>query len=359
MRYAMIMAGGVGSRLWPMSRRAHPKQLLPFIGGRSLLEIASERVHDLVDPSRQFVCIAESLRPAVREVLPSVADDRILGEPMSRNTMNAVGFTAAVLRATDPEAVFAVLTADHIIEPAAEFAAKMDVGFRLVEDDPSRFVTFSIKPTWPATGYGYVERDRPIEGFESAFTARRFHEKPDEPTAEAYVADEKVGWNSGMFVFRASTVLDAIGKYHPEAHERLLRIGAAWGTSRRAIVLNEVYPKLPEVSIDVGVMEPASAGDDFHVCTVEMGVRWTDVGSWPSFGETLRADERGNATAGTAMHLDSSNVLVVSDDPNHVIATIGCKDLIVVRTDDVTLIVPRDRAQEVGDMAKSAPERLR
>src|SRR6267142_3885066 len=158
MRHAMIMAGGSGTRLWPMSRKSRPKQLLPFIGGRSLLEIAASRLEGLVPPQRRLICTNEAFRAAILQALPQFSDEQILGEPVGRDTVNAVGLTAAVLLKADPHAIFAVLTADHLIEPQEEFARKFDLGFRLIEDDPARFVTFSIKPTFPATGYGYVER---------------------------------------------------------------------------------------------------------------------------------------------------------------------------------------------------------
>ena len=359
MRYAMIMAGGAGTRLWPMSRRSRPKQLLPFINGRSLLQIAGERLEGVVSPDRRFICTGESFRELIRESLPEYSDERILGEPVGRDTMNAVGFTAAVLGKDDPEAVFAVLTADHIIEPQEEFSRAMKLGFDLVEDDASRFVTFAITPTHAATGYGYVERGEEVTGFRGCFNAKRFVEKPDLATAEEYVAAGTFGWNSGMFIFSAATFLEAMKRYHPEAYAGLMVIRAGWGTEDQQEVLEEVYPTLPRISVDYGVMEPASGDEQITVCIVPMGVSWLDVGSWPSFGETLTTDGEGNRTNARAMHLDSSDMLVVSDDPGHTIATIGCDDLMVIHTRDATLICPKSEAQRVKEMAESAPPELR
>ena len=247
-RYAMIMAGGAGTRLWPMSRAGAPKQLLPFIrrpgdaSARSLLELAAMRLEGLVPHERRLICTAESYRGAVRAALPEFGDAQILGEPVGRDTVNAVGLTAAVLAKGDPEAVFAVLTADHIIEPVGDFQRLIGLGFRLVEQDRSRLVTFSIKPTHAATGFGYVERGAslpPPPGTPPgdrglAFRVQRFVEKPDLPRAQAYVESGHFGWNSGMFVLGAATVLDCLRRFKPECYGGLMAIQAAWGTPDQA-----------------------------------------------------------------------------------------------------------------------------
>lgn len=357
-RYAMIMAGGSGTRLWPMSRKAAPKQLIPFIGGRSLLQIAAERIERLVPVSYQLICTGESFRAPIRAALPRFTDDQILGEPEPRDTVNAVGLTAAMLAARDPGAIFAVLTADHLISPEGRFRDTMDTGFRLVEQDPSRLVTFSIQPTYPATGYGYVERGEPIRGFEDCWRVARFVEKPDEPTARRYVESGRFGWNSGMFVFSAHGFLRALERFFPGSRSGLDEIARDWDTPRRIDTLRRVYPTLPKKSVDFAVMEPASTSADCPVCTVKMAVEWIDVGSWPSYGETLPADASGNRANTPTLHLGSSNVMAVSDDPSHTIATIGCRDLIVVHTQDVTLICPASEAQRVKDAANAAPPAL-
>jgi mannose-1-phosphate guanylyltransferase len=343
----MIMAGGSGTRLWPMSRGKTPKQLIGLFSGKSLLEIAAERLDGIVEPSGRWICAGQQHANLICEKL-QLPPSQMLGEPEGRDTLNAVGLTATVLHNLDPNAVFAVLTADHIIRPQDVFAKCLDVGFSLVEDDPTRFVTFGITPTYPATGYGYVELGDSIG--EHANVCKRFVEKPDEKTAEEYIASGNFAWNSGMFIFHAATFLDALQRMQPESAEGLRQIGEAWGTDNERQVIDEIYPTLPKISVDYGIMEPASNDDSISIVTVPMQVEWLDVGSWPSYGETLESDANGNRSDANALNLDSANVLSVSADPTHTIATIGCSDLVIVHTDDVTLVFPASEAQRVKDM---------
>lgn len=366
MRYAMIMAGGSGTRLWPMSRGSEPKQLVPFIEGRSLLQIAAERLEGLVPRERRLICTNEAHRAAIKKSVPGFGDEQILGEPVGRDTVNAVGFTAAVLHAQDPEAVFAVFTADHLIEPAEEFRRCVDIAFRLVEQKANRLVTFAITPTFAATGYGYVEKGEKIEvegGGGRAFCVKRYVEKPSLEKAEEYLASGRFGWNSGMFVWKAATALEAIRLFKPESHAGLMKIGAAWGTARRRAVLDEVYPTLPKVSVDYAIMEPASTDRRFEVCTVATDVKWLDVGSWPSYGSTLKADASGNRVAGGdaagVTMLDCAETLVVNAEKGHRVALLGTSGLIVVHTKDATLVMPAEKAEKLKELHAKLPEGLR
>ncbi len=354
-RHAVIMAGGSGTRLWPMSRAARPKQLMPMPQGGTLLEIAAARLSGVVSTDRQFVCASRSYATDILAAIPGLQPDRFLGEPIGRDTLNAVGFAAAVAAARDPNATLAVLTSDHVIEPQDVFAQKLDLGFRLVEADPNRLVTFSITPTYPATGYGYVEQGDAIEGFAGAFTAQRFVEKPDLERATQFVTAGTFGWNSGMFVFRAATVLDAIDRFQPACGPGLRRIGAAWTTARAHAVVDEVYPTLTKISVDYGLMEPASRDAALSICAVPMPVAWRDVGRWPAYAELLPSDAAGNRASSLAVHLASRDVACISDDPSHLIATIGIEGVIVVRTADATLVCRAADAERVKELVALLP----
>ena len=357
----MIMAGGSGTRLWPISRSDRPKQLVPLIDGRCLLEVASDRLDGVVDADHRWICTGERFRAQVRSAVSGIDDEHILGEPCGRDTLNAVGLTAAVLARRDPDAIFAVLTADHVIEPQAVFAERLDAGFKLVEADPRRLVTFAITPTRPASEYGYVEQGDAIDGAPGCFEAARFVEKPDLETAEAYLETGRFAWNSGMFVLHAGTVLDAIARFEPATRAGLDRIAAHWDDDRRNATLNAIYPDLKKISVDYGLMEPAGGDPSLSICTVPMNVSWIDVGSWPSLGETIVPDGEGNRIAASTRHvgIDSKDLLVFSEDPDHTICTIGCEDLVVIHTAKATLVCRAEDAQKVKDLAGVVPEDLR
>ena len=352
----MIMAGGSGTRLWPMSRGETPKQLIGLFDGKSLLEIAAVRLDGIVATEQQWVCTNQKHQEIICEKL-GLPTSQLLGEPEPRDTLNAVAFTAAVLLKQDPDAIFAVLTADHIIRPQDEFAKCLDIGFSLVEEDAARFVTFGITPTFPATGYGYVELGETI--CDGARICKRFVEKPNKQTAEEYIASGNFAWNSGMFIFHAGSFLSALERLQPKSYADIKRIADAWGTDKQQSVLSEVYPSLPKISVDYGMMEPASSDDAITLCTVPMAVQWLDVGSWPSYGDTLKADSNGNKSDTKSLHLDSKNVLCVSSDKSHTITTIGCEDLVIVHTDDATLVFPASEAQRVKEMHGLVDDDLR
>jgi len=357
MRHAMIMAGGSGTRLWPLSRKARPKQLVPLVDGTSLLSIAFDRLEGVVPDANRWVCTNQAHAEAVQEAVPTMDAAQMLGEPCPRDTVNAVGLTAAVLAAIGDDAVFAVLTADHLITPIETFASCLEAGFQLVEEDPSRMVTFGITPTHAATGYGYVELGESVN--DNAAVVDRFVEKPDAETAQTYLDAGNFKWNSGMFIFSAAGFLAALEQFAPEAHAGIAKIGAAWNTPDRMTVLQDVYPTLPKISVDYAIMEPASHTDNIQVCCVPMDIQWLDVGSWEAASQILDVDADGNRASGNVLQQGSTNTTVFNDAPDRLIATLGCHDLIIVQAGNITLVCPREASQDVKAMVESLPEQWR
>lgn len=349
MEYGVIMAGGSGTRLWPLSRESFPKQLLPIVRGESLLKLSFDRLRALLPADRIFVCTNNAFRADVIKGLPELKPENILGEPTGRDTANAVGFSAAVLQKLDPDAVFAIVTADHVIEPVDVFAQSIRTGFEITRKDASKLVTFGIVPTHGHTGLGYVQRGDALDGIAGAYQVQGFKEKPDKPTADRYVESGRYYWNSGMFVWRADTVMKTLKEYLPKSHEGLSKIAAAWGTAQQQGTVDAIYPTLQKISVDYAIMEPAGARNE--VAVVEMPVKWLDVGSWPQLSETLEIDDHNNARdARKLVMIDSGDNIVVARDPNHLVALIGVHDMVVVHTPDATMICPKTDSQRVKDL---------
>jgi len=363
MEYGVIMAGGAGTRLWPLSRGNRPKQLLQIIRGKSLLRLSFDRLRGLLPAERIFVCTGASYGAQVLENLPELPRENLLGEPVGRDTANAVGFPAAVLQRRDKDAIVAVVTADHVIEPVDAFQAAVRKGFAVANEYPQLLVTFGILPTHGHTGLGYVHRGEPLRlagGVSGAFRVQAFREKPDKATADRYVESGRYYWNSGMFVWRCDTVLGEIAAHLPESYRGLMKIADAWDTPRRQEVLDATYPALPRISIDYGVMELASQQKHkAQVAVVEMPVQWLDVGSWPALAETFPMDEHNNAAhCESFIFLDADDNIVVCDDPAHLVSVIGLNDMIIIHTRDVTMVCPRTEAQRVKELVAKVKEKF-
>jgi mannose-1-phosphate guanylyltransferase len=360
-RHAVIMAGGSGTRLWPLSRSVRPKQLLDVVSGpdggaHSLLAEAFARLRVLLPAEQIWVCTAAAYGPLVQAALPELAADRLILEPVARDTANAVGLAAALVADVDPDAELAVVSADHVIRPVTRFVAALDTAYKALADHPRALITLGITPTAPATGFGYVQRGSPVEPAGVA-EAASFREKPDLATAEKYLASGEYLWNSGMFVWRARTVLDALADHLPESAVGLATIVSAPVGEQRDAALAEVFPTLPKISVDYAVLEPAAA-EPGRVLVVDLDVDWLDVGSWPALANTLDTDPGGNAVRGPAVLLDSAGNVVVSDDPEHLVAMVGVRDSVVVHTADVTMVCPVHDAERVKQLLAAVQERL-
>ncbi|MGY1749905.1 mannose-1-phosphate guanylyltransferase [Modestobacter sp. SYSU DS0511] len=361
MQHAVIMAGGSGTRLWPLSRAARPKQLLDVVaeeggGAHSLLAEAFGRLRAVLPADRIWVCTAAGYADAVRAALPELAAHRLVLEPVARDTANAVGLAAALVADVDPDAELAVVSADHVIRPVERFAAALRTAYAVLADRPRALVTLGVTPTSPATGFGYVQKGAPT-GVPGAAEAAAFKEKPDRATAEEYLASGDYVWNSGMFVWRARTVLDALAEHLPETAAGLARVVAAPAGAERDAVLAEVFPTLPKISVDYAVLEPA-ATEPGRVAVVDLDVDWLDVGSWPALAHTLPTDAAGNAVRGLTVLADSAGNVVLSDDPDHLVALVGVRDSVVVHTADVTMVCPVADAERVKQLLGVVEERF-
>ncbi len=343
MRHALIMAGGSGTRLWPLSRRRRPKQLLRLFGGASLLQLAYRRLAGLFDPQQVWVVTSAAYLDQVAAELPDVPPDHLIGEPAGRDTANAIGLAAELLARRDADATMAVFTADHLIAPQDAFAAAIRRGCEAAERYPTALVTFGIRPTHAATGYGYIRLGAAVDA--GVHRVAEFREKPGREAAEGYLRSGEYVWNSGMFAWRLDAIRAELARSLPENATRLARLAAGWETTEAAARAAE-FERLPRISIDYGVLEKAR-----EMLVVPMDCDWRDVGSWAAVADALPAGPDANVTAAErVLAVDSHGNLVVAED-GHLIALVGVRDLVVVRTEDATLICHRDEVERVRDLA--------
>ena len=351
MRYVVIMAGGSGTRLWPLSRQGTPKQLLPLVDGKSLLRLAFERSLASVPADRVWVVTGGAYADAVAADLPEIPAGNILGEPVGRDSLNAVAWPAAVLHRLDPDAVIAQVTADQVIEPTDLFAERLEVAFAVAEAHPDALVTLGVVPTSPHTGYGYLRRGEPLRGFEGAHRVLAFAEKPAREVAEAYLASGEYWWNAGMFVWRAATLLEQLRLLLPATHAGVTEL------AEHPERLADIFPGLAKTSVDYAVMEPVSLGrGTAHVAAVSLPVQWRDVGGYASLAEILGSDAAGNAVSGLSVAIDSTDNVVVNSDDGSVIGLLGVSGLVVVRTPHATLVARAEDAERIKELVAAVTE---
>jgi len=345
----VIMAGGAGTRFWPLSTEERPKQFLDLFGDRTLLQKSFDRISNLVPSKRILVLTNAAFVSIVKEQLPQIPVGNIVGEPIRRDTAAAVGLAAVLCRRRFGNPVIATLTADHLIEPVDLFQKTLLSAARRAADDNTLY-TFGIEPTCPATGYGYLERGMQVgddDGIEH-FRLLCFKEKPDLETARRYVESGRFYWNSGMFVWTVDAILKQIEMHLPNYAIVLSSAAAFDQTPQWDQALKAAFESLHAGSIDFGVMEKAQ-----NVCCVASRFSWSDVGGWLALKSYLPKDEAGNCCRGKAMTLDATDNLVFCEDSKETMVVIGVKDLVIVRAGSRTLITHKDRTEDLKKLVQA------
>ena len=369
MLYCVIMAGGSGTRFWPESRTSRPKQLLRLVGQQTMLRETFERLAGLVPPERVLAATSRDLAPAVAAELPELPADSILAEPCKRNTAPCIGLAAFELLRRDPDAVMAVLPADHVISPADGFRRAVALADSLVVQAPQYLITFGIRPSYPAEIFGYIERGPlanqllPHAQGESAaalpageklplvYKVVKFREKPSADVARQFLAAGNYYWNSGIFVWKASTILELLRRHQPALYAHLERIDGAAGKPRYMEVLEREFAAMEAISIDYAVMEHAA-----DALVIEAPFDWDDVGNWQAMARLRGADANGNTVVGRHLGIDTLGTIVRTSE-DHLVVTIGLRDCVVVHTPDATLVADKHQEESVRKVVQMLQQR--
>lgn len=344
--YALILAGGTGTRLWPRSRRDRPKQLLPLLSARTMLQETCDRILPIIPADHVFVVTNAGYAKSVREQLPNVPPENIIGELAGHGTAPSIGLGGLLIQKLDPDAVMISLHADHYIEKAAEFRRVLLDAAHVARE--GHLVTLGIKPSHPETGYGYIHRGELVErvGEQPVYRVAQFLEKPDEATAIRFVESGEYYWNSGIFAWKISTLWEEYEHYQPALCDQLKRIGKDMGTRREKSTMTRVWDKIRNETIDVGIMEKSQ-----RVVTLPIDIGWSDVGSWATLLDLLPSNRESNVVVGEHIGVDTTSSLIYS--PDRLIATVGLTDMIVVDAGDAILVCPKSRAQEVKHLVEA------
>ncbi|WP_303918397.1 MULTISPECIES: mannose-1-phosphate guanylyltransferase [Draconibacterium] len=339
--YTLIMAGGSGTRFWPRSKTAKPKQYLNIFGEQSLLQDTIERFATFTQKENIYIVSSATQAKVLEEQTPMLPKENLIYEPVGRNTLPCIGLAAMYAEREDPDGVMVVSPSDHLITNTALFEDTVLAAAKIANERDG-IVTLGITPTYPATGYGYVQTAEDITGNETIkqFKVERFVEKPDEATAADYLKQGGFYWNSGLFVFKVSVFLKAVEEFAPELYADLRKIQADLGNPSYPETLDTIYRAVESISVDYGIMEHAK-----NIYLVEGNFDWNDLGSWESVYQTDKKDENGNAGMGEAIFLDAKNSYVSTDDG--LVAVVGLDDVIVVRDGNTTLVCKRDNAEDI------------
>jgi mannose-1-phosphate guanylyltransferase len=337
MLHAMIMAGGGGTRFWPRSRQKRPKQFLTLVGDRTLLQQALDRVEGAAAPERTWVITAAAHREEVARQLPDLPPAHVVGEPCGRDTAACIALGAALIARQDPQATMVVTPADHVIEPAQEFRRGLHVAELMAQEHPSALITFGIVPTFPSTGYGYVQRGPEVAQRQgvSVYRAKAFKEKPAADVAERFVHSGEYYWNSGIFVWKVATILNNLRERQPKMFAAVQRIAQAWGGPDQERVFRHEYEGLDKISIDFAVMQEAK-----EVLVIKAPFGWDDVGSWLALERMHPQDADGNTALATHAGLKTKGC-VIAGDKGHLIATVGVENLLIIQDGNATLVADR------------------
>ncbi|QDU31823.1 Mannose-1-phosphate guanylyltransferase [Anatilimnocola aggregata] len=360
MLHAVIMAGGAGTRFWPLSRTTTPKQLLALVGAQTMIQQTVARLDGLVSPERLLIVTNQRLVQPMGEQLPQLASSRILGEPCKRDTAPCVGLAALLVSQNDPNATMAVMPADHLIQPTAAFQAALKQAVELVEQEPARIVTFGIRPTYAAEIFGYIECGDPLPlgtgkgavvDSASAYRATRFREKPARSVAEQYLAAGNFFWNSGIFVWKAKTIVDALTKFEPQMMAHLQTIASAWGQPNFNAVFDREFTEIRGKSIDFAVMEHYP-----NIVVLKASFTWDDVGSWQAIARTSGSDAQGNTIQARHVGIRTTGSIVRGTD-DHLLVTLGMQDCVVVHTPDATLVAHKSEEEAIREVVKELEQR--
>lgn len=355
MDYAVIMAGGTGKRLWPLSREKRPKQVLKLIDGKTLLRRCFDRLTGIFDHRNIIILTNAGYADVVRENLPEIPYGNVIAEPAVRDTAGAIGLAATVLTKYDPDATMAVVTADQLIEPEDVFQDAMTDALKFVNGNNDALLTFGIEPTFASTQLGYIQlgEEKVGVGVESSvYGVDSFCEKPDAAVAKGYVKSGDYCWNSGMFVWKAKTLLRNLKKFLPACVEPLAKIQADWDGPNQSETLKEWFLKMPKISIDYAVMEKAS-----NVHAIRLGCKWFDMGSFAALADIISSDENNNiVVAEKSEVLSSSNNIIITEDEGHLMAVIGLENMVVVHSPDATLVCPVDQTDRLKELLAAVRE---
>jgi mannose-1-phosphate guanylyltransferase len=340
------MAGGSGTRFWPASRAALPKQLLDLAGERTMMQATVERLGELVPPERLLVMTNQRLIEPMAQQLPQVPRAALVGEPCKRDTAPCVGLAAFWVSRNDPEATMVVMPADHVISPDDKFRAALSAAAAHVDEHPTRIVTFGIKPTYPAESFGYIERGAPLPGVSGAYQVVRFREKPKAEQAQAYLATGNFYWNAGIFVWKAKTILDALRHYEPAMYEHLEAIAQTIRTPQFEQTFAARFEAIAGKSIDYAVLEKHT-----DVAVFEATFDWDDVGNWQSLARLRGCDADGNTIVGRHVGIDTHGS-IVRTDRDHLVVTLGLRDCIVVHKPHATLVASKECEEQVREVSQ-------